>query len=347
MSLSIRIGHRIAAGVYSWLAILNASAACAQDAASFFKGQQVTLVISAGAGGGFDSYGRLLARHMGRHIPGGPNVVPQNMPGAGGIRATNHMYNTAPKDGSTIAIVHSAMTTASILSPSKAQFDATKINWLGNIEDETSLCVAWHEAPIKSAEDMLTKAFVVGGTGVGGNLEIYPRVLNSILGAKIKVISGYKGGNDVGLAMERGEVQGRCSWPLSSIRSTRGDWLKEGKIRILLQTGLQKEPDLPDVPLVMDFVKNNSDRILLELIFASRSFLRPVLAPPDLPSDRLAVLRDAFMKTMADPAFLDDAKKQSLTVSPKRGEDMQAQIIKLHQSPKDVIAKAIAAMNPK
>ncbi|MFM1816666.1 MAG: hypothetical protein RLZ98_3361 [Pseudomonadota bacterium] len=323
------------------------AAAAAKSPAEFYKGSNLTLIISAGSGGGFDSYGRLLARHYGRHVPGNPTLVPQNMPGAGGLRATNHMYNSAPKDGSHIAIVHSAMTTASILSPHKAQFDATKINWIGNIEDETSLCVSWHASPIKTTEDMMTKEFVVGGTGVGGNLEIYPRVLNSILGTKIKVISGYKGGNDVVLAMERGEVHGRCSWPPSSIHSTRPEWIPEKKINLLLQTGLAKEPGLPNVPLVMEYVKNEDDRVVLELVFAARSFLRPVLAPPDVPEERLAALRGAFMSTMADKAFLEDAKKQSLTVNPKRGEDMQAQIIKLHKAPKAVIDRAIAAMNPK
>lgn len=328
------------------LGLTNGTPAYADDVANFYKGAQVSLVISAGVGGGFDSYGRLLARHMGRHIPGQPNMVPQNMPGAGGIRATNFMYNTAPRDGLYVALVHSAMTTASVLAPEKAQFDATKFNWIGNIEDETSLCVSWHATPIKTTEDMLTKEFVVGGTGVGGNLEIYPRVLNTILGTKIKVISGYKGGNDVGLAMERGEVQGRCSWPLSSIRSTRGEWLKDKKIHLLLQTGLEKEPDLPDVPLVMDFVKNPDDRAVLELVFASRSFLRPVFVPPAVPAERVSALRKAFMDTMADNDFRQDAAKQSLTVSPKRGEDMQGQIVKIHQSPKAVVERAIAAMNP-
>lgn len=320
--------------------------AAAEDVAAFYKGKQITLVISAGAGGGFDTYGRLLTRHFGRHIPGQPGMVPQNMPGAGGIKATNFMYNNARKDGTFIAIVHSAMTTASVLAPNKAQFDATKINWIGNIEDETSLCVAWHAAPAKTAQDMLTKEFIVGGTGVGGNLEIYPRVMNSILGAKIKVISGYKGGNDVVLAMERGEVQGRCSWPLSSIRSTRPEWLAQKKINILLQTGLEKEAELPHVPLIMDFVKNEDDRAVMELIFASRSFLRPVLAPPGVPADRIAALRASFMATMKDKAFLADASKQHITVNPKQGESMQALITKIHKTPKAVVERAIKAMNP-
>jgi tripartite-type tricarboxylate transporter receptor subunit TctC len=316
------------------------------DDATFYKGKQVTLVISAGSGGGYDTYGRLLARHFGRHIPGQPNLVPQNMPGAGGIRATNYMFNNASKDGSVIALVHSAMTTASILAPKKARFDATKFSWIGNMEDETSLCVSWHASPVKTTQDMLTKEFVVGGTGVGGNLEIYPRVLNSILDSKIKVISGYKGGNDVILAMERGEVHGRCSWPLSSIRSTRPEWLAGKKLNLLLQTGLEKEPDLPNVPLVMEFVKNEDDRAVMELIFASRSFLRPVLAPPGVPEGRVDALRNAFVSTMADKEFLDDARKQRLTITPKRGENMQALIGKIHRTPKAIVTRAIKAMNP-
>jgi tripartite-type tricarboxylate transporter receptor subunit TctC len=191
---------------------------------------------------------------------------------------------------------------------------------------------------------MLTKEFVVGGTGVGSNLEIYPRVINSILGAKIKIISGYKGGNNVALAMERGEVHGRCGWPPSSIKTSRPQWLKEGKLKLLLQTGIEKDPDLPDVPLIMDFVKNGDDRAVMELVFAARSLLRPVLAPPGIPEDRKAALRAAFMKTMGDPAYQAEARKLKLLVKPKTGEAVEALVLKLHRTPKPIVERTIKAM---
>lgn len=322
------------------------AAAAATDAtADFYRGKQISFIIATGSGGGYDTYGRLMARHYGRFIPGQPTMVVQNMPGAGGIRATNFIYNTAPKDGTAVALVHSGMTTLSLLEPETTKFDATKLTWLGNMEEETSLCVSWHDSPIKTTADMLTKEFIVGGTGSGANLEVYPRVMNKILGTRFRVISGYKSGNEVSLAIERGELQGRCSWPLSSIRSTRPEWLPEKKLNFLVQTGMEKDAELPNVPLVMELVKNDDDRAVMELIFAPRSLLRPVVAPPDLPSDRTAALRQAFMDTLADRGFLEDADKQRLTVTPKSGEAMQRLILKMHQAPKAVVERANQAMS--
>lgn len=327
-------------------AALVSEPASADAVGDFYRGKQITFIVATGSGGGYDAYGRLLTRHYKNHIPGQPNFVVQNMPGAGGIRATTFIYNTAPKDGTAMAIVHSGMTTLSLLEPENANFDATKLTWLGNIEEETSLCVSWHDSPIKTTQDMMTKEFIVGGTGSGANLEVYPRVMNKILGTRIKVISGYKGGNDVNLAIERGELQGRCSWPMSSIHSTRPQWLPEKKLNLLVQTGMEKDPELPDVPLIMELVKSSDDRAVMELIFAPRSLLRPVVAPPDMPADRTAALRSAFMKTLADKAFLDDAAKQQLTVTPKSGEVMQNLIHKIHQAPKAVVERAKQAMSP-
>jgi tripartite-type tricarboxylate transporter receptor subunit TctC len=327
------------------LAVGGHAIAHADGAADFYRGKQLNLVVSTNSGNGIDTYGRMLARHIGRHVPGNPQMVVQNMPGAGGIRATNYMYNTAPRDGTYMALVHPAMTTAAVLTLSQARFDATKLTWIGNMEQEVALCVSWHESKIKTTEDMLTKEFVVGGTGAGSNLEIYPRVLNSILGAKIKIISGYSGGGDVALAIERHELDGRCGWPLSSIRSTRPAWLAEKKINILMQTGLAKDPDLPDVPLITDYAKTDKDLAVMKLIFIARSLLRPVLAPPDVPADRVATLRKAFMATMRDKEFIGEGERQGVTVrSPLSGEEVEAMILKLQETPKDVIERATQAM---
>lgn len=316
----------------------------AQSAADFYKGKQVSLIISTESGGGYDTYGRVLARHYGRYIPGNPSLVVQNMPGAGGIRATNHIYNSAAKDGTVLGLVHSAMTTASILTLPQVQFDTSRINWIGNMDEETAQCVSWHGSKIQTTKDMLEKPFVVGGSGAGSFLEIYPRVINNLLNAKIKVISGYKGGSEVALAMERGEVDGRCGWPMSSVRATRPDWVAEKKLVFLLQTGLTKDPALPDVPLITDFVTSADDKALLELIFVSRSILRPVFAPPDVPANRIAALRDAFMKTMADRTFVEEALKQGATITPMDGAKVQATIAKINQTPKAIVDRAVAAM---
>lgn len=341
MKISTPLGSILACGLC--LAI-RANEAFGDSVSDFYRGKQITFIISTNAGGGIDAYGRLLARYIGNHIPGAPAVVPLNMPGAGGIRATNYMFNNAPRDGTVVALVHSEMTTASLFEPEQVRFDATQMNWIGNIADEMSLCLSWHDAPIKTAADMLSKEFIVGGSGAGADDEIYPRVLNNILGAKIKIISGYTGGADLQLAMERGEVQGRCSWPLSSIRATRPDWIRNHEINYLIQMGLEKDAELPDVPLVMDYVKTEEDREIMELILAPRSFLRPVLAPPQLPNDRVEALRSAFSDTMKDPAFSADAAKQQLTIKPRSGADMQASIGKLHLTPENVVNRALAAM---
>lgn len=339
-------------GKAAWIACVltccgsvHTASAAADAVADFYRGKQVSFIIATGSGGGYDTYGRLMARHYGRFIPGQPTMVVQNMPGAGGIRATNFIYNTAPKDGTAVALVHSGMTTLSLIEPENAKFDATKLTWLGNMEEETSLCVSWHDSPIKTTDDMLTKEFIVGGTGAGANLEVYPRVMNKILGTQFKIISGYKSGNEVSLAIERGELHGRCSQPLSSIRSTRPEWLPEKKLNFLVQTGMKKDPELPNVPLIMDLVKSDDDRSVMELIFAPRSLLRPIVAPPGLPLDRAAALRQAFMETLADGAFLEDAKKQQLTLTPMSGEIMQRLILKIHQAPKAVVERAKQAMS--
>lgn len=310
----------------------------------FYKNTQMNLIISSGAGGGYDRYGRLLARHMGKHIPGNPSIIPRNMPGAGGLKATAHMYANAPKDGATIAIVHNGMTTASLLMPQRAKFREAEFSWIGNIAEETAQCLAWRDSTIKTTADMLSKEFIVGGAGSGSNLDQYPRIINNILGAKIKVISGYKGSKQIALAVERGEVQGICALPLSTITNSKPEWIRDKKIGLLLQMGLTKDPALPHVPLIMDFVKNEEDRMAMELILAPRKLLRPVFAPPSVPTERVMALRAAFMKTVKSNGFMMEAKKQRLIVTPMSGEEAEEIIRKIHEVPRKVLARAIEAM---
>ena len=244
---------------------LSASAGQAQSPAEFYKGKTVEVYIGFSVGGAYDGYARLLARHMGKHLPGNPTLVPKNMEGAGSLRLANWLAGVAPKDGSVIAIIARGTAFDPLLGRGGAQFDATKLSWIGSANDEVSICTAWHTTPVATFEDLTAKEMIVGGTGGSADTDQFPRVLNGVFGTKMKVISGYPGGNDINLAMERGEVQGRCGWSWSSVGATHPTWLTEKKIKILAQMSLAKHPDLPDVPLIMDFAKTEEQRQILRL----------------------------------------------------------------------------------
>ena len=321
----------------------GASATVAQSSEDFFTGKQIKLIISTGPGGGYDTNARLFARFYGAHIPGNPAIVPQNMPGAGGIRASSFVYSGAPKDGTTIGVVDSSNLIQPLLKNTRDQFDPTKVNWLGNMSSEPSLCVSWHETPIKTTEDFLTKEFIVGGSGAGGQLEVYPKILNSILGTKMKVISGYTGGNEVVLAMERGEVQGRCGWSLSGIESTRAGWLADKKVNILVQLG-DKAPELPNVPEAAELAKSQEQKDVLQLIFSDRKVQRPFMAPPGVPEARVALMRTAFLATMADKSFLAEADKMKLQVTVMPGGEVQEYMNRLYAASPAVIEQTRVAL---
>src|SRR4029453_12420275 len=233
-----------AAGV-AVAAALSVSAASAQSPAEFYKGKNVDLYIGYSVGGGYDVYARILARFMGKHIPGNPNVVPKNMEGAGSLRLANWLYNVAPKDGTAFGIIGRGTGFDPLLGKKGAQFDASKFNWIGRAKNEASVCVAWHTAGIKKIEELYGKELTVGGTGASADTDQFPRVTNGVLGTKFKVITGYPGGNDIGLAMEGGEVMGRCGWSYSSVKTTHPDWLRDKKVNLLVQLALSKHPELP------------------------------------------------------------------------------------------------------
>jgi tripartite-type tricarboxylate transporter receptor subunit TctC len=340
-TLGTTLGTTLAAGTA--IAALAAPAA-AQSPAEFYKGKNLTVVVSAGTGGGYDTYARAFTRFFERHVPGKPSVIVQNMPGAGGLRATNHLFTTAAKDGTVIGTVHSAMTMAPLFGQKKAQFKPREFGWVGNISSESTICVAWHTASVKTAQDLLEKPFIVGSTGAGANMSRFPKVLNAAVGTKIKVIEGYKGGSDVVLAMERGEVEGRCGWTYSGLLSTHGENYKAGRIRILLQAAIEKDPNMPDVPIITDFVKSKLDRDALKLIFATAVIARPVLAPPGVPADRLAALREAFDATMKDPEFLAYAEKNRLEIRSMSGKAAESLVREFYDSPTEVVARATAIL---
>jgi tripartite-type tricarboxylate transporter receptor subunit TctC len=304
------------------------------------NGPSVDLYIGYSAGGGYDIYARTLARNMERHIPDHPTVLPKNMPGAGSLVLTNWLYNVAPKDGSAFGAIGRGTGFDPLLGSKKAKFDASKFNWIGSMNDEVSVCVAWHTTGITSLDQVKDKELVVGGTGAAADTDQFPKVLNGVLGTKFKVVSGYPGGNEINLAMERGEVQGRCGWSWSSVVATHKKWLEEKKINILVQLSMRKHPDLPNVPLVMDLAKTDEGRGIFKLIFSRQPMGRPFVAPPDVPAARVAMLRKAFMETLHDKQFMADADKAKLEINPVSGEDVQKIVHDVYSAPKDVAKKA-------
>jgi tripartite-type tricarboxylate transporter receptor subunit TctC len=316
--------------------LLAAQPARADAVADFYQGRTVNLIIGYSVGGGYDDYARVLARHLGRHIPGNPNVVPQNMEGAGSLRAANYLAARAPKDGTAIATFARGAAFYRLMGLAGATFDATTLNWIGSANNETSLCVSWAASGITSMDDLRTREMTAGGTGPSDDTVQFVKVISAVVGAKIRPVSGYPGGNDVLLAMERGEVQGRCGWSYSSLLATRPTWLSDHKINILLQLGLRKHPDLPNVPLVMDLLLPAKSRAILRLVFARQVMGRPFAAPQGVPPERVAALRQAFMETMQDKEFLADAARANLEINPVSGQELQALMADLAKTPQEV-----------
>ena len=323
-----------------FVALAFASPARAQAPAEFYKGKNVELYVGYSVGGGYDLYARMLARHMSKHIPGNPTVVPKNMEGAGSLRLANWLYRVAPKDGSVLGIIGRGTGFDSLLGNKAAQFEGPKYTWIGSANNEVSICVAWHTSGVTKFQDLLTRELVVGGTSASADTDQFPKIVNGVLGTKMRVVTGYPGGNEVGLAMERGEVQGRCGWSWSSVKSTHQQWYDQKKFAVLVQLALAKHPDLADVPLVVDLAKTDEDRQVLRLIFARQVMGRPFLAPPDIPADRAAALRKAFLDTLADKEFLADTDKAQLEINPVAGAEIQRLVTEIYQTPAAVAQKA-------
>ena len=340
------MGYRALAAAVAAALLAGAPApvAWAQSPADFYKGKNVELEIGYSVGGGYDLYARTIARHIGRFIPGNPTVVPKNMEGAGSLRLANWLYNAAPKDGTVFGTIGRGTGFDPLLGHKGASFDATKFTWIGSANHEVSVCVAWHTSGIASFEDLMTKELTVGGTGSAADTDQFPKIMNGVLGTKMRIVTGYPGGNDVGLAMERGEVKGRCGWSWSSVKSTHPAWITEKKINVLVQLALTKHPDLPDVPLITDLAKTDEDRQVLKLIFARQVMGRPFLAPPGVPADRVAALRKAFMDMMTDKDFLADAEKAQLEINPVAGDEIEKLVKELYGTPPAIAQKAAALL---
>jgi tripartite-type tricarboxylate transporter receptor subunit TctC len=319
------------------LACLAPAPARAQAGPSL-AGKNVQMLIGFGAGGGYDLWGRVVARHIGQHLPGSPTVVPQNMPGAGSFVAANNIYNLAPKDGSVMGIIARDAALGPITGAVGARFDPTKITWLGTPTTETNVCIANSTSKVKTLKDLYDKELIVGDTGVGTGTHSYPKALNALLGMKFKIIAGFPASSDVFLAMERGEVDGICE-SLDSVSGKRPDWIPSRKVTILFQGGAAPNPELKDVPFVADLARNPDDRLAIEFLYAGQGIGRPFVAPPDMPADRLKMVRDAFAATMKDPEFLEDAKRNMLDVEPEDGEHLTALIKKIYATPKPIVDK--------
>jgi tripartite-type tricarboxylate transporter receptor subunit TctC len=334
---------RVVVTLFSFLvAIAAIEPGAAQE--PFYKGKQIRLIISAGVTGGYVEYARVLAAHMGDHIPGKPDFVVQSMPGAGGLLATNYLFAQAPQDGTTIGLIHSSVPLAPLFGTQGARFDAVKINWLGSMDRSDGPCTAWHTSPIRTWADLLEKQFIVGSSGVGSQMEIYPAMLNKLFGTKIKVIGGYKDGGSIFQAMEREEIQGRCGPQLTALRSIRPHWLTEGKVVIPIMVSERRSRDFPEAPSVMEFARDEPTRQQLRLLILTQDLDRPVLAPPGVPAERVQMLREAFNATMVDPAFRADAEKLRLTLDWVRGEEVARTLAAAYAMPAEIVAAAKETM---
>ena len=300
----------------------------------------ITINVAGTTGGGIDLVSRLLSRHYSRHLPGKANVIVQNMPGAGGIRAANFLAETAPKDGSAWAIFAGGPILEPLMGARNPGYDMSKFNWIGAVAKDVGLCVVMASTGFRTVEDARRNEIIVAGTGAGSETDTYPVILNEVLKTRFKLITGYLGTKETIMAMESGEAHGRCSFALAAIKITRPDWISEKKINYFFQLAPEKSRDLPDVPLVFEFINNDADRQLLELMVATKAIALPFAAPPGVPPARLEMLRRAFDATMKDPEFLAEAKKMLLDVEPSTGEATQAVVTKLYATPPAVVERA-------
>lgn len=323
-----------------------APGAHADPVADFYKGKNLTIIVGYSAGGGYDVYARAIGRYINRHIPGSPNIVVTNMPGAGSLASVNFLYNVAPKDGTVIATFGRGIPMEPLIGSGKFQFEATKLNYIGSASTELSVCAVTQKSKARTFEDTLTTEIAMGGEGAGSDPDTYANLVKALTGARFKLVTGYPGGNDMAMAAERGELDGRCGWSWGSVKATRPTWVSgPDALRVLLQLSVERSPEMPNVPTIYEKTKSDSDKQVVRLIVSRQIIARPFAAPPEVPADRLAALRSAFSATMKDKEFLAEADKLKLEiVDPVSGVDMQKLIADLYKSPPDVLARAKEVM---
>jgi tripartite-type tricarboxylate transporter receptor subunit TctC len=338
-------------GAGLWLGVASvwaagASSAGADAIADFYKGKRITIIVGSEAGGGYDANARSVARFIGRHIPGAPDVVVQNMPGASSLRAANNVYNVAPRDGTVIAAVQRPIPFEPLFGNDAVQYDVRKINWIGSSSSEAGVGLVWHTSSVKSIDDALRQEVIVGGSGPGTDTELFTQALNNVYGTKFKIVSGYSGTAPLVLAMERGEIEGTVNWSYSNILGAHPDWLEQKKIRLILQLGLKRTPELPDLATPLDMARNDRERAIWTILMTVKTLGRPFFVAADVPTDRVAALREGFVATMGDKDFLDESQHQKREVTPIFGPEMSALILKSYDYPEDIKSATRAAVLP-
>jgi tripartite-type tricarboxylate transporter receptor subunit TctC len=317
--------------------------AAAQDV-NFYKGRTVTIIVGYPPASGYTLYAQMLARYLTDHIPGKPNVIVQSMPGAGSIKAANYVYTVAPKDGATLGVFSVGALIDELFGMSTTSFDSTRFGWIGNMDESVGVCVVKRAAGVARFEDLLQKETLFGGTGPSGGATQAAIALSRLYGAKIKLIKGYPGAQDVVLAMDRGEVQGVCGITIAVLKSRLAAQIKSGDLIPIVHDAMKRHPELPGVPGVYEFAKSDDDRRVLDLLFGWRVLGRPIAAPPGIPPERLAALRKAFMDAMSDPRFIADAERSQLDIAPAPGAEVAALIARLFSHSKDTIRRAADAV---
>jgi tripartite-type tricarboxylate transporter receptor subunit TctC len=328
-----------------------ASFGSAQAQPDFFAGKQMSLLIGTTAGGGYDAYGRLLARHIGRHLPGNPTLVPKNMPGAGGVALANHLYNRAPKDGTEIGTVQNGLPFEKLfhmLSPGgkAALFDSTQFGWIGSMTQTVFVTVTWHTSPVKTLQDAIARESILGASGTSADSYVLAMLSNNLLGTKFKVVHGYSGATQVDLAVENGEVEGEAGKDWTTLTSTRPQWIRDRLINIIVQMGMRPHADIKGVPMAIELARTPDDRRVMEVVFAKFGMSRPFMAPPGLPPERLALLRRAFEATLRDPAVLVEAQKLGMEINPVSGADVEALVTRMMNTPDALAQRARDALKP-
>ncbi len=337
-----RVSVKIAA---VFLSLMSVTGSWADDLDQFYRGKVVTLIVGYSAGGGYDIYARALARHVGDHIPGKPTILVQNMPGAGSVVSANYLYNVAPRDGSVFGMFGRGIAMEPLIGSANVRYDAKKFTWIGSAADELSVCAVTKSSKVKAWDDLMTTDVSVGGEGSGSDPDTYAMMIRGLFGAHLKIVTGYPGGNDMTLAIERGELDGRCGWSWGSIRATRPDWISgPNSLNILAVISSHRSTELPDVMTVLERAKSDHDRDIIRLLVSRQELARPFAAPPGVPATRAAILRKAFMETMSDPAYIADAKELSLDVTPVPGESVETLIAGLYQTSASTVAETRAIL---
>ena len=336
----MRLLRRLSASIACLAALAALASPAVAQPAPDLAGRQFTVLIGFGPGSGYDTWGRFLARHIGRHLPGKPATIAQNMPGAGSFVAANNIYSVAPKDGSVIAIIARDAALGPISGAAGARFEPTKFTWVGTPTTETNVCAVFHKAKVQSFDDLLKHELILGDTGPGTGTYMYPKALNGLLGTRFRMITGFHASSDVFLAIDRGEVEGICE-SLDSAQARRPEWLRDGRLKFILQGGAAPSPEIPDVPYVRNLARSEQQKLAIDFLYAGQGLGRPFVAPPGLPADRVKMLRDAFNATMKDPEFIADVQKAKLQLMPVTGEELAARVDRIYATPKPIVDEVV------